>query len=230
MPIFQEEVKPAPIGRWLSPPLPTGYREAPQLLEAPPPHLGSRKSIGTIPRAFETYPASTVPEAAADRLAVDGLSYVDFRDRLELIRTEFEAFISARGARRREEIFRRLLTADPHDLLVVGLQQYAACGNGDRLLLTANLLAAAGQRAYEALRSLTESYHPELVYFVDGIATSTGLTDAQKMALMGKLARAAEADPDLTERLESALEWLPSEARRRIHTEMGPEGTLGRAA
>jgi hypothetical protein len=194
-------------------------------LEAPP-YQGDKKNLS----GFREHQVETEPGVGINRLIEEGPPIVPFRNRLKALAALFEAFISARGFQQRDEIFQRLLPAEPTDLLAVGLKQYELCGNGDRLRLTANLLVAAGQRAYNTLTSLTNSYRPELIYLVDGIAASIDLTDAHKVVLLRQLIRAAEADADLAERVESALEWLPPDLRRRVRETMELGGTLGRAA
>ena len=126
------------------------------------------------------------------------------------IRAEFESWIGARGAALRNPLFQRLLSADPELILAVGLDQYALHGNGDRLQLTADLLSAAGRRSYPALKAISKSYRPELIYFVDSIASSSDLHLEERADLLNQIATFASADSELFDRLDAALGWVPS--------------------
>jgi hypothetical protein len=235
MPIIHKGIQREPTTLWrdLSP---TAYRDVPVAPPQVPPDWARYQFAGTnlcpdlsLTRA-SIYP---IPDTSAhiSRVIDEWLASAEpARDLLEWIRTEFESYMKARGARAREEIFQRLTLADPSKLLAVGREQYAAHGNGDRLVLTADLLASAGRRAYEALKHLTSSYCPELIYFVHGIATSPELTGAEKTALMLQIAQNAEGDAELLECLESGLEWFPADVRHKIQKAVSSSGTLGRAA
>ncbi len=230
MPIMHDGVQRASTSLRIAP-SPTAVREAGPVSQ---PQVPLDRGIyeGTLTRsaAFHAYPSPT-PSAPIFPVPVEWLSRVEpTRDRLEGIRAEFESCMKARGARAREEIFQRLLWADPSDILAVGFEQYAARGNGDRLVLTADLLACAGSRAYEALERLTRWYRPELIYFVDGMATSDKLTSDEKGELLVRIARAAHDDVDLRERLESALTWLSAALRGRIRERMRSQSITERAA
>jgi hypothetical protein len=227
MPIMHDGVQRASTSLRLAPSS-TATREAGSVSQ---PQVSLDRGIyertSTRPAAFHLYPFPT----PMFPVPVDWLSRVEpTRDRLEGIRAEFESCMKARGARAREEIFQRLLWADPSDLLAVGFEQYAARGNGDRLVLTADLLASAGSKAYEALERFTRCYRPELIYFVDGMATSDKLTSEEKGELLVRIARAAHDDVDLRERLESALTWLSAALRGRIRERMRTQSITERAA
>lgn len=222
MPIMHDGVQRAPTSLWVAP-SPTAAREAgPVSQPQVSPDRGTYERTSTRP-SFSAYRFPT-PSAPIIRVPVEWLSRVKpTRDRLEGIRAEFESFISARGVRQRDEIFQRLLSADPSEVLAVGLSQYAARGNGDRLLLAADLLASAGERSYDALKFLTANYRPELIYFVDGIATAAELTNAQKEELLVQMAQNARVDSELWERIEAALEWFPLRLRLSIKVRIARE-------
>ena len=130
------------------------------------------------------------PKAPADPGLLDSRT-------AQLSRTSaFESLFRARGERRERLISGFIADNMAADVLAIGLEQFHARGNQDRLVLTATILHSFGEHATAALASIVKRGSSQAEYFVE-LLVDLARDDKNAADLVKELAQSPSEDVKL---------------------------------
>jgi hypothetical protein len=87
-----------------------------------------------------------------------------------------------------------LVISSPEQIAEIAVDQYRTSGNERRLAAAASLLRDYGTSAWPALRWIAKSGLADCEYFVDLVATATGIGLSEKIAVLVRMAEVGNVD------------------------------------